>query len=190
MRVSHSCLVAAVVLIGCAHGGFVTGGIQNVWPALDEDVDLAGVAGSIGGGVALRGAGGDDSHPTYLEGWFQRGEVSSPGLIGNVTTAGVGVRFSLADEGIGRRSRYSDLYFRFGSLYQHGEGGKDGWGGYAGMWYNIYINEARTLSVAPEILVGGLFRDGTGGTLTNLHAAAGVTLIWRFGGSSKKSTSR
>ena len=53
------CLVAAVVLVGGCHGGFVTGGVQNVWPALDTDSSFDEVAGAyVATGSNDAGVGG------------------------------------------------------------------------------------------------------------------------------------
>ena len=184
MRVS--CLVVAVLLIGC-HGGVVTGGVQNVWPAFDTDSSFDEVAGVVGGGVALRSdsdAAGKDSHPTYLEGWVSHiSEIEDTGI--DATTAGLGLRYPLDYGGYGKQTRYTDFYVRFGVLYQHIEGGNDGWGGYLGLGRDIYINKARTLSVAPEVLVGGLNLDDS---QQNVYASVGVNLTWHLGRQGSKSS--
>ena len=180
------CLVAAVVLVGCAHHpAFVSGGVQYAWPAADEDTDLAEVASSIGGGVSLS-ENDDRARATYLEGWVQQiPDIEDSGI--DVTTAGVGLRLPLIYSGYGKKTRYTDTYVRFGGLYQHFEGGSDdGWGGYVGIGHDFYLDKARTWSLAPEIIVGGLFFDTDEGSESNVYASAGLSLTYHFGGKSKK----
>ena len=176
------CLVAAVVLVGCAHQPqFGSLGVQYAWPAADEDTSIADVASSVGYGVSLVD-NHDDAYPTYLEGWIhQIPELEDSGI--RVTTAGLGLRTPLTYSGFGKKTRYADTYLRFGGLYQRFEGGSDGWGGYAGIGHDFYIDTARTWSLAPEILVGGVFHDDSE---ENVYASAGLSLTYHFGGKSKK----
>ncbi len=177
------CLVAAVVLVGCAvhQPSFVSIGVQSAWLAADEDSSLADVAISSSYGLSLVD-NQDDAHATYLEGWIHEiPEFEDSGI--RVTTTGLGLRTPLTYSGFGKKTRYTDTYLRIGGLYQRLEGGSDGWGGYAGIGHDFYLDKARTWSLAPEILVGGVFHDDSE---ENVYASAGLSLTYHFGGKSKK----
>ncbi|MHC4164771.1 MAG: hypothetical protein ACYSUM_21855 [Planctomycetota bacterium] len=177
-------LLTVALCVACQTPGYTTAGVSWFHPELDRTGELdGGPLVTFGGGLKAGNLPGgrlanplsesepDERRGTYLEAFGGYGNNIDEI---DVALLGAGARFRMGSQG--------QWSLRAGAAYANVDsGGNHLVGPYLGVGYDFYLNDDKTLSIAPELMLYGLFDNDD----SFVAGSAGISLTYHWGGNKK-----